>query len=48
MKEKTLRNWRSAGRGPSYVMEMGRVKYKKTDLDQWIEHVTIYVELKAA
>lgn len=48
VKEKTLRNWRSAGRGPSYRIEMGRVKYKKADLDRWIEQVTIYVELKAA
>ena len=34
---KTLRNWRSAGKGPSYI-KIGRiVRYRVTDLDEFIE-----------
>lgn len=33
---KTLRNWRSAGRGPVYVKLGNRVSYRTTDLDAWL------------
>ena len=33
----TLRHWRSAGTGPSYVKIGGRVRYRTSDLDDWIE-----------
>lgn len=34
---KTLRNWRSAGKGPRYV-KIGRiVRYRRRDLDDFVE-----------
>ena len=34
---KTLRNWRSAGKGPSYI-KIGRiVRYRMRDLDDFVE-----------
>ncbi len=35
--EKTLANWRSAGRGPPYFKIGMRVLYDETDVAQWIE-----------
>jgi excisionase family DNA binding protein len=34
---KTLRNWRSEGRGPASMKLGRRVLYDKTDLDAWVE-----------
>jgi predicted DNA-binding transcriptional regulator AlpA len=37
LRVKTLRNWRSAGKGPSYI-KIGRiVRYRVTELDEFIE-----------
>ncbi|WHT20947.1 helix-turn-helix domain-containing protein [Crossiella sp. CA-258035] len=33
----TLKHWRSARKGPSYVRIGGSVKYRIADLDAWIE-----------
>lgn len=34
----TLQNWRSRGQGPKYV-KLGRiVRYRQTDIDNWIEN----------
>jgi predicted DNA-binding transcriptional regulator AlpA len=32
----TLANWRSAGKGPRYVKLGGKVKYRKIDVDAFI------------
>jgi predicted site-specific integrase-resolvase len=32
----TLANWRSAGRGPRYVKLGGKVKYRKLDVEAFI------------
>lgn len=35
----TLRNWRTAGKGPRYyILPYHRVRYLKTDLLQWTEN----------
>lgn len=34
--EKTLKQWRYAGRGPAYVKRGGRILYLKTDLDTYL------------
>lgn len=35
--QKTLANWRSAGEGPSYSKRSNVVRYRKADLDAWLE-----------
>jgi len=35
--KETLANHRSAGRGPRYVKLVGRIKYRKTDVEAFIE-----------
>jgi excisionase family DNA binding protein len=35
--EDTLRTWRSDGRGPKYSKLGSQVRYKRSDLDAWIE-----------
>lgn len=34
--EKTLANWRSAGKGPAFFKVGGRVMYDDADLDKWL------------
>lgn len=34
--ERTLGNWRSAGRGPRYL-KLGKIRYSRRDLDRWLE-----------
>lgn len=34
---KTLCRWRNSGVGPSYYEIMGRITYKISDLNKWIE-----------
>lgn len=38
--ENTLRIWRVQGRGPVYRRLMGRIRYLRSDLDQFIEDAT--------
>jgi predicted site-specific integrase-resolvase len=33
----TLRNWRSGGRGPRYSKAGGRVIYRRSDVDAYLE-----------
>jgi excisionase family DNA binding protein len=33
----TLYNWRHIGTGPKAVMVGSRIRYRQTDLDQWID-----------
>lgn len=35
--EGTLRNWRSAKRGPRFAKVGGSVRYRETDIVTWIE-----------
>lgn len=35
--QKTLSNWRSAGEGPPYSKRSNVVRYRKADLDEWLE-----------
>lgn len=37
----TLRQWRSAGRGPNYVKLGSNVRYRPNDIDNWITEETI-------
>ena len=34
----TLLNWRYKGRGPKYVKHGGIIRYRRTDLDAFLEH----------
>lgn len=34
--ENTLRIWRVEGRGPAYLRIMGRIRYRRSDLDKFI------------
>jgi excisionase family DNA binding protein len=34
---KTLRNWRSSGRGPKYCGRRSGTRYRRSDLDAWIK-----------
>lgn len=34
--ESTLASWRCRGRGPKFVRIMGRIYYRKTDVDAWL------------
>jgi len=36
----TLANWRWSGRGPSYVKAGGRVRYRLSDLAEWLDGQT--------
>ncbi len=36
----TLRNWRTAGRGPRGARIGGRVRYRRADVDAWITQQT--------
>jgi excisionase family DNA binding protein len=36
----TLRNWRSAGRGPRGARIGGRVRYRRADVDAWVAQET--------
>ncbi len=36
----TLRNWRTAGRGPRGARIGGRVRYRRADVDTWIAQQT--------
>lgn len=46
--EKTLTNWRRAGRGPDYVrIENGRVRYTEEDLDKWRRAQVVAVKAAA-
>jgi hypothetical protein len=33
---KTLANWRSSGKGPSYISVAGRVRYDVHDIGRWL------------
>jgi excisionase family DNA binding protein len=35
--EKTVRNWRSRGEGPSVVRVGGAIRYRKADIDRWLD-----------
>jgi hypothetical protein len=35
--EKTLAQWRSQGRGPAYLKTGGRILYRRSDLDAWLD-----------
>jgi len=47
-KPKTLANWRTFNRGPAYVKIGGRVFYKQSALDKWIDDRTIVPGEQAA
>ena len=38
----TLAHWRSQGRGPCYIKAGGRVLYRGSDLNAWLESRTVY------
>jgi hypothetical protein len=42
--EPTMRQWRWLGRGPRYVHVGRAVRYRKSDLDAWVEARTIRPE----
>lgn len=42
----TLAQWRSQRRGPPYIKLEGRlVRYRRSDLEEWLEHQTIETEV---
>lgn len=38
---RTLANWRTAGTGPRFVKVGGSVRYRRSDVDAWLEKRTI-------
>lgn len=41
VKEQTLRLWASKGRGPAYVMIEGQRRYRKSDVQSYIDARTV-------
>ncbi len=37
LSKSTLDNWRSQGRGPSYIKVGGAVRYRIADIESWVE-----------
>lgn len=47
--EGTLAQWRSQRRGPCYVkLESRLVRYRRSDLEQWIERQTVRTEVDSS
>lgn len=40
LQPRTLENWRTLGRGPCYVKVGGRVRYRTSDLLEWLDRNT--------
>ena len=38
VKPKTLHNWRSRGVGPPAVKAVGGLRYRRGDVDRWLQH----------
>lgn len=38
--EVTLRRWRLEGKGPPFIQIVGTVKYRKEDIEEWLEKNT--------
>ena len=38
----TMAHWRSEGRGPAFVKLCGKVAYRGSDLNDWIESQTVH------
>lgn len=32
----TMRNWRAQGKGPPYIEVVGNIRYRRVDLDEWL------------
>jgi len=39
--EQTLANWRSRGKGPTYIKVEGGVRYRDSDLKRYLEQNTV-------
>lgn len=37
IKQKTLDNWRSQGKGPQYVKRGRIIRYRREDVEKWLE-----------
>jgi len=44
MSERTLEEWRRLRKGPPYIQCEGSIRYKKSDLDAWINASRISFE----
>jgi len=40
LQESTLRNWRYRGQGPKYVRLGNRIRYRVSDLDEYLDRQT--------
>lgn len=40
----TLRQWRSWGKGPQYIRDGRFIRYRKTDVDKWLETYLVETE----
>ncbi|MFC9517535.1 helix-turn-helix transcriptional regulator [Nocardiaceae bacterium NPDC056970] len=40
----TVEHWRAHGRGPAYVKLGNRVRYRRVDVDAWLERQTVHPE----
>lgn len=40
--EKTLAQWRHLGRGPQYLKLCGHVRYRMSDVDEWVAESTVH------
>lgn len=39
--ERTLANWRTSGRGPQFVKVGANVRYRRDDVDRWLDERTV-------
>lgn len=37
LNEMTLYNWRREGKGPPYIRVGRRIRYKRADVDEWLQ-----------
>ena len=44
----TLAHWRSEGRGPKYIKVGGKVAYRGSDLNEWLDAQTVDPAKRAA
>lgn len=40
---RTLKKWRSTGRGPAYVRIGSRVRYRREEINRWLDQQTVRV-----
>lgn len=42
---RTLDQWRYLGKGPAYVRVGGSIRYRRSDVDRWLDEQTVRPEV---